>query len=324
MKLTLRAATVVVLLLLAAPLAAAAQQRGKMPRIGWLSVGSPPANPAFWQGMRDLGYVEGQNIVVEYRWAEGKLDRLRDLAAELTRLKVDVIVTNGYPAAVAAKHVTATIPVVFSTHVDPVGTGLVTSLARPAGNLTGLTLIAPDLVGKRLELMREAVPKVSRLAVLMNSANPGFEPTLKRAEVAAETLGLKLHIVEARTPGELDAAFSAISRALADGLHVNRDPLFLEHRARIVELVARSRLPAMYDVRQFVDAGGLMSYGPRLSDHMRGVATVVDKLLMGAKPTDLPVEQPARIELVLNLKTAKALGLTIPPSVLIRADEIIQ
>jgi putative ABC transport system substrate-binding protein len=310
--------------LLTAPLAVEAQPALKVWRIGLLLPGSPLSPPALLQGLRELGYVEGQNLAVEARGAEGHVDRLPELAAGLVRAGVEVIFTNGYPATVAAKNATKTIPIVFSTHVDPVGTGLVVSLARPGGNVTGFTLMGPELAGKRLELLREAMSGVSRFAILMNMANPGFEPTLRQTESAARSLGVSLHLLEANAPAEFERAFTSMVERGATALHVQLDPMFLAQRARLVELAAKHRLPALYDLREFVDGGGLISYGPRLSEELRRTAAHVDKILKGAKPADLPVEQPSRIELVVNTKTAKVLGLTIPQSVLLRADEIIR
>jgi len=320
----LRILATAALAILVTPLAVEAQPAGKVWRIGFLSPGSPPLPSALLQGLRELGYVEGQNTAVEVRWAEGHVDRLPELAADLVRLKVDVIFANGYLAILAAKTATKTIPIVFLTHVDPTGTGLVVSLARPGANLTGFTLMSPELAGKRLELLREVVPGVSRVAVLMYTANPGFVPTMKQTEAAARSLGVRLHFVAANSPDEFERAFSAMGERSAAALHVQLELMFLAQRARIVELVARTRLPAMYDVREFVDAGGLISYGPRLSDEFRRLATHVDKILRGVNPADLPVEQPARFELVINLKTAKTLGLKIPPSILVRADTVIE
>lgn len=311
-------------LLLGAPLAVEAQSAPKVWRIGLLLPGSPLSPPALLQGLRELGYVEGQNLAVESRGADGHVDRLPELAIDLIRAGVDVIFTNGYPATVAAKNATKAIPLVFSTHVDPVGTGLVVSLARPGGNVTGFTLMAPELAGKRLELLREAIPGVSRLAILVNTANPGFQPTLRQTESAASSLGVKLHLLEANAPAEFERAFASMVEQGATALHVQLDPMFLAQRGRLVELAARHRLPALYDLREFVETGGLISYGPRLSEELRRTAAHVDKILKGVKPSDLPVEQPTKYELVFNMKTAKALGLTIPPSVLAGADEIIQ
>jgi len=316
--------------LVAAPLAAEAQQAAKVPRIGRL-VNNPAASPhlteAFLQGLRDLGYVEGRNVVIEYRDAEGKLERFPALAAELVALKVDVILAPGTPGALAAKQATRTLPIVFIGAGDPVTSGLVTSLARPGGNVTGLSNLTPELVGKRLELLTQAIPGVSRVAVLWQ---PGGLPErtekdmLKAAEVAARALGVRLQFVEARGPADFDRAFSEMTRARAGALTVLATTMLLGERRRLVDLAAKNRLPAVYELREFVDAGGLMAYGPDLADLFRRAATYVDKILKGAKPGDLPVEQPTKFELVLNLKAAKALGLTIPQSVLGRADEVIQ
>jgi putative ABC transport system substrate-binding protein len=280
---------------------------------------------AFRQGLRELGYVEGQNIVIEYRYAEGRDDRLADLAAELVRLKVDVIVAVSGVGTRAVQHATRTIPIVMAGASDPVGEGLVASLARPGGNTTGLSLLSAELPGKRLEILKETVPQSARVAVLTNLANPNHASVMHNLTGAAQALGLHLHVVELRRPDELDAAFAAMTRAGADALFVQGEPVLLDGlRGRIVDLAATSRLPAMYSWRMYVDAGGLMSYGPSLSDMMRRAATYVDKILKGAKPADLPVEQPMKFELVINLKTAKALGLTIPPTLLFQADEVIQ
>ena len=306
------------------PLAARAQQPVKIPRIGYLSAGSPPANPAFLQGMRDLGYVEGQNVLVEYRWAEGKPARLPDLAAELIQLNPEVVFAFGTQATFAAKSVATTTPFIFHTHADPVEAGFVSSLGRPSGNLSGVTLVAPDLAGKRLELLKEAVPTASRVAVLVNTANPGMHSTLRRLEAAARTLELKLQIFDARAAHEIEGSFVAVNSERSNALYLTLDPLFLENRTRIAELAAKQRLPILFDVREFVQAGGLMSYGPNLADSFRRVAYLVDRILRGAKPADLPSEQPTKFEFVLNLKTAKALGLDIPPKLLALADEVVE
>jgi putative tryptophan/tyrosine transport system substrate-binding protein len=311
------------------PLAARAQQpANKISKIGILSPGlpTPSSGPPFimLQALRELGYAEGQNLAVEFRWAGGRVDRLPELAADLVRAQVDVIFTIGYQAVLAAMKATRTIPIVFQSHVDPVGTGLVNSLARPGGNITGATLMAPDLAGKRLELIRETVPSASRVAVLINTANPGFEPTVRQTEAAAHSLGLTLQFVEARAPGELEQAFSSMVEQNVGALHVQLDPLFLAQRRALTELATRNRLPALYDVREFVEAGGLACYGPRLSEELRRIATHIQKILKGANPADVPVEQPTKFELVINLKTAKALGLTLPPTLIARADEVIE
>jgi putative ABC transport system substrate-binding protein len=316
--------------LLAAPLAAEAQQAAKVARIGYLTGNLTTGlhlHEAFRQGLRDLGYVEGRNVVIEYRSAEGKYERLPALAAELVALKVDVIVVTSTPAALAAKQATRTIPIVLAWAGDPVGSGLVTSLARPGGNVTGLSVLAPELVGKRLELLKQAVPGVNRVAVLWHPgdyAERTDKDMLKEADVAARALGVRLQFVEARGPEDFDRAFSDMTRARADAVTVQSTNVFFIERRRLVDLAAKNRLPAMYLTREFVDAGGLMAYGPNVADLFRRAATYVDKILKGAKPGDLPVEQPTKFELVINLRTAKALGLTIPQSLLGRADEIIQ
>ena len=279
------------------------------------------------QGLRDLGYVEGRNVVIEIRDAEGEAERLPALAAELVALKVDVIVAPNTPQALAAKQATRTLPIVFSFVADPVASGLVTSLARPGGNVTGLSSLTPELVGKRLELLTQAVPGVSRVAVLWQ---PGFQgertekDMLKGADVAARALGVRLQFVEAQGPADFDRAFSDMTRARAGALTVLGSTMFISERRRLVDLAAKNRLPAVYARREYVDAGGLMSYGSNIADLFRRAATYVDKILKGAKPADLPVEQPTKFELVINLKTAKALGLTIPPSLLGRADQVIE
>jgi putative tryptophan/tyrosine transport system substrate-binding protein len=314
--------------LLAAPLAAEAQT-AKIARIGWLG-DRPAAGPrleAFFQGLRDLDYVEGRNLVIEYRYAEGKPERYPALAAELVALKVDVIVSANTLGTLAAKQATKTIPIVFIGAADPVQSGLVTSLARPGGNATGLSALSPELVGKCLELLTQAVPGVSRVAVLWQPGAQGErtdKDMLKGADVAARALGMRLQFVEARGPTEFDRAFSDMTRARADALTVLGSAMFNNERRRLVDLAAKNRLPAVYSGRASVDAGGLMSYGPNIADLWRRAATYVDKILKGAKPADLPVEQPTKFELIINLKTAKGLDITIPQSLLGRADEVIQ
>jgi len=316
---------------LAAPLAAKAQQAGKVARIGYLApnlAANRHANEAFRQGLRDLGYIEGRNVVIEYRDDEGKLERLPALAAELVALEVDVIVTGATAHALAAKQATTTLPIVFAAAGDPVSNGLVTSLARPGGNVTGLSVLASsDLVGKRLEYLKQVVPGVNRVAYLWH---PGAadgrtqEGVLKEAGVAARALGLRLEIVEARGPADFNRAFSDMKRARAGALAVSPSAMFAGEARHLVDLAARDRLPAVYPWREYVDTGGFMAYGPNVADSFRRAATYVDKILKGARPGDLPVEQPTKFELVINLKTAKALGLTIPPSLLARADEVIE
>ena len=316
------------LVLPAAPLAAGAQQPGKVHRIGFLENSTAPLEhnlvEPFRQGLRDPGYVEGQNIVIEYRWAEGKYERFPGLIAQLVALKVEVIVTAGTPASLAVKRATATIPLVMVGVGDPVATGLVASLARPGGNITGLTSISQDLEGKRLELLRELVPKISHVAVLWNSASPIQVVQEKEVQAAARVLRMKVLSLGVRAPEHFDNAFAAIRRERPGALLVLADRLFLHHRARIMDFAAKHRLPGVHAYRELVEAGGLMSYGPSYAGMHRQAATYVDKILKGTKPADLPVEQPMRFELVINMKTAKALGLTIPPSVLIRATEVIQ
>ena len=327
----LRPATFIITLvfaLLAAPLAAEAQAPGKVPRIGFLSAFSS-ADTSLWyqafrQGLRDLGYTEGHNIAIEYRDAEGRPERLPDLAAGLLRLKVDVIVAQTTPASLAAKQATTSIPIVMTIVADPVGTGLVASLARPGGNITGLSTQLPELAAKRLQLLKEVVPKVSRMAVLWNSASPIAPPQVREAEAAARALGVQLESLEVRTPNDFEGAFQAAIRKRAGALLVLDDFLVVKYQVRIGALAAKSRLPSMSASTGFAEAGGLMNYGPNFLEVSRRAAYYVDRILKGAKPADLPVEQPTRFELVINLKTAKALGLTIPPSILIRATEVIQ
>ena len=315
--------------LLAAPLVAGAQQAGRVHRIGYLTGGLSTDRPhlieAFRQGLRELGWVEGQNIVIEYRYAEGRFDRLPDLAAELVRLKVDIIVAVATPASAAAKNATGTIPIVGISLGDPVGTGLIASLARPGGNITGVSYsVGVETIGKGLELLNEIVPNVRWVAILSNPGNPLHAPAVRDLKVAARSLGEQLQLLDARGPTEFDGAFAAMAKERVGGLFVVADTMFNLHRARLVELAAKSRLPAAYGTRDAVESGGLMSYGPSLPDLFERGATYVDKILKGAKPADLPVEQPTKFELVINLKTAKALGLTMPPSLLARADEIVE
>ncbi len=310
--------------------AAEAQQAAKVARIGFLAqslAAAPHSDEAFRQGLRDLGYVEGSNLVIEYRDAEGKFERLPALAAELVALKVDVIVAPNTVAALAAKQVTRALPIVFAVAADPVASGLVTSLARPGGNVTGLSILASELVGKCLELLAEAVPGVSRVVVLWTPGVLGERTDtdmLKGAEVTGRALGVRLQFVEARGPADVDRAFSDMSSARAGALTVLPSNVFVNERRRLVDLAAKNRLPAVYPWREFVDAGGLMAYGPNIADLYRRAATYVDKILKGRKPADLPVEQPTKFELVINRKAAKAIGLTIPPSVLARADQVIE
>ncbi len=312
-----------------APLSVEAQPAGKVLwRVGVLAGARAPfALPYLEVGrqrLRELGYVEGQNIAIEYRFGEGKPGVLPDLAAELVRSKVDLIVAAGDPAIHAAKQATATIPIVMLAAGDPVGSRYVASLARPGGNLTGTTFLTRELAGKRLELLKEAVPKASRVAVLWNPNNPGGLLDLRETQGAARALGLSLQPLEVQAVKELEGAFSAMTDDRAEALVILTDPLTFIHRKRIAELAAKARLPVMCELREFVDTGCFISYGPSLLAMVPRAAAYVDKILKGGKPADLPVEQPTRFELVINMKTAKALGLTIPQSVLIRADQLIQ
>ena len=321
-----RAVGIIALAILLAALRADAQQPAKVPRIGFLCVlsGPSPHTEAFEQGLRSLGYVEGRDVAIEYRFTDGRTDPIPDLAAEFVRLKVDVIVVASPQAIRPTKEAIKSIPIVMAQSDDPVGSGFVASLARPGGNITGLSTVSPELSGKRLDLLKEAVPKVSRVAVLWNAANPVAALQLRETEVAARALGVKLQSLGVRGAKEFDAAFTAMRRERVGALIVLPDLLFYDHQRRLLNLAAKSRLPVMYEERGFAEAGGLMAYGPNYNDLFRRSAAFVDKILKGAKPVDLPVEQPTKFELVVNLKTAKALGLTIPQSVLIRADEVIQ
>jgi len=305
-----------------------AEQAAKVPRIGYLGAATLSAIPerveAFRQGLRELGYVEGKNIVIEYRYTEGKLDRLPALAAELVRLKVDVIVTAGPTITRVAKEATVAIPIVTANDGDPVGNGFVASLARPGGNITGLSTLAPELSGKRLEILKEIVPKLSRLAVLGNSPDPGNRQNLKEAELAAKAFGVKLQYLDLLSFKDIEAAFRAASKERTDAALVLQSAVLVSHRTQLADLAVKSRLPAIYYRSQFVEAGGLMAYSVSSTDLDRRAATYVDKILKGSKPADLPVEQPTKFELIINRKTAKALGLTIPPSLLQRADQVIE
>jgi putative ABC transport system substrate-binding protein len=315
-----------ILALFAALLAAGAQPAGRIYRIGYLSLRSGPSflDEAFGQGLREMGYVEGQNLAIEYRWADWNPDRVSALAAELVRFNVDVIVaTGGGASALAAMKATSTIPIIFSTG-DPVSAGLVARLDRPGGNLTGINILTVELNAKRLDLLKEAIPTVSRVAVLVNPGNPTTKVTLKDLGGTARALRLKLQVLEVRERQEIGPAFAAMATERAQALLVVSDPMFFAQREQIVDLTAKHRLPGIFEWREFAEAGGLLSYGTNIAGVYRRLAGYVDKILKGAKPADLPVEQPTKFELVINLKTAKALGLTIPQSVLLRADEVIQ
>ena len=311
--------------LLAAPLAADAQPAGKTARIGVIGNAPLPVYEAFPRSLRDLGWIEGRNIAIEYRWAEGRLDRLPDLVAELVSLKPDLIVAITHRVALAVKNATTTIPVVFASVNDPVGVGLVPSLARPGGNITGLSSQGLDLIAKRVELLKEVVPKASRIAYLRNPDEPYSPAYLREVERAAGVLGMT-HVFssEVRSPNDFEAVFVSITHRRVDGIIVEPNIMTQTHGGRIAEFAAQHRLPTIYAVRRNVDAGGLMSYGPLLPAQFQRLAIYVDKILKGAKPADLPVEQPTTFELVINLKTAKALGLKIPALLLVRADEVIE
>ena len=308
------------------PLAGRAEQSGKLPTIGFLG-----ANPsieshrvaAFVQRLRELGWIDGRNLAIEYRWAEGRNERYTEIAAELVRLKVDVIVTVATPATLAAKQATTVIPIVFLTASDPVGTGLVASLARPGGNVTGLANQISDTTGKKLEFLREVVPGLRRLAIMANVANPAAVLDMGEAQVTGRALGLEVTTSEIRRAEDISPAFDAL-KGRADALYLCPDPLMNTNRTQINIFAVRARLPTIYGVRDFVQAGGLMSYAPNLPNQFRRAADFVDKILRGAKPDDIPVEQPTKFELVINLTTAKALGLDVPPTLLARADEVIE
>ena len=309
------------------PLAARAQQLGKLPTIGFLGSATPLVESqrvaAFVQRLHQLGWIENRNVAIEYRWAEGRTERFTELAAEFARLKVDLIVASTTPAVIAAKQATSVIPIVITTANDPVGTGLVASLARPGGNVTGLSNQLADTAAKRLELLREAVPGLRRLAILGNVGNPGAVLDTREAQAAASAVGLEATTFEIRRAEDIAPLLEAL-KGRADALYFASDPLLNTNRIRINTLALGARLPTMHGVRDYVEAGGLMSYGPSIVDQYRRAADYVDKILRGAKPSELPVEQPTEFELWINTKTANALGLTIPPSLLVRADHVIE
>jgi putative tryptophan/tyrosine transport system substrate-binding protein len=318
----------VIATLLAVAVIAEAQQPKKVPRIGYLTVPPLSANmarvEAFRQGLRELGYVEGKNVVIEWRSADGKVERQGELAAELVRLKVDLIVTSGPTMTRSAKDASATIPIVMAQDSDPVGNGFVASLPRPGGNITGLSVLAPELSGKQLELLKEIIPKLSRVAVIGNSNEPANAKILKEIELAAGPLGVKPQPVDVLSPKDIPIGLRAATKAHADALVVLASAVLSDHRKEVANLALKSRLPAVYPESRWCDDGGLMSYGTSLTDSSRRAATYVDKILKGIKPADLPVEQPTKFEFVINLKAAKQIGLTIPPEVLARADKVIK
>jgi putative ABC transport system substrate-binding protein len=312
-----------------APLAAEAQQAGKVYRVGYLSTPTRESVEhglaAFLRTLRGLGWIEGQNLIIEYRWAEGNVELLPGLAAELVRNKVDVIVAPAGSAALAAKNATSSIPIVMIFASDPVETGLVASLRRPGGNITGTTFTpGPEIFGKQLQILKEAVPHASRVAVLSNPADASFALQVREVEATARSLGIRLQHVEARGPEEFDSAFAAMARERADALLVTGTSTFLAHRVRLAELAVKGRLPTMHSFRESVEAGGLMAYAVNMADFVGRSAVYVDKILKGAKPADLPIEQPTKFELIINLKAAKALGITVPQALVLRADEVIQ
>jgi putative ABC transport system substrate-binding protein len=308
------------------PSVSEAQQPKKIPRIGFLSPTSDDSRvEAFRQGLRELGYQEGQNIIIEYRWAEGRFEQLPELAVELVRLKVDLVVAVVTQASLAAKKATRTMPIVMIGVADPVSSDLVASLARPGANITGTSSMTAEIVGKQLELLKETLPKISRVAVLWNPANPIFQAIqLRETEDAARALGVRLQLVEARGADEIDRAFKTVARERTRAVLILNDPVFTAHRKLTADLSAKHRLPAVSGTLEYTEAGGLMAYGPSFPDMYRRAATYVDKILKGAKPADLPIERPTKFELVINLKTAKQIGLTIPPNVLARADKAIK
>jgi putative ABC transport system substrate-binding protein len=303
-----------------------AQKQATIPRIGVLLLGAPPnANlDAFVQGLRELGYIEGKNILIEYRFAEGKADRLPELATELVQLKVDAIFTTGTPAIFALKQATKTIPIVFFSTSDPIGTGVVASLAHPGGNITGISVLASELWPKRLELLKEISPKLSRVAMLWNKGNAGMALEAKATQEVAGPLGVALQDRGVKDPNELDVVFAVMTKDRPDGFLALMDPVLNSYQKRILDFLAQNRLPAIFENRTWVEAGGLISYGANYADAHRRAATLMDKIIKGAKPAEIPVEQPTKFELVINLKTAKQIGVTIPPSVLYRADKVIK
>ena len=328
MKKVTALSSVIVVILLAVAVIAEAQQLEKLPRIGFLAATSAAVEKsrieAFRQGLREFGYIEGKNIGIEYRWAEGKLDRLPELAAELVRLKVDIIVSGGSTSSRAAKEATTSIPIVMAQVNDPVGSRMVASLAHPGGNITGLSTLVPELSGKRLELLKEIIPKLSRVALFGTSNTPGNAEALSETELAAKAFRVYFQYLDIRSPKDVETAFRAATNNRVDAVLVPGTPVLIVRRKQIAELATKHRLPIAYGQPEYVEEGGLMSYGTSVNDLYRRAATYVDKILKGAKPADLPVEQPSKFELVINLKAANQIGLTIPPNVLARADRVIK
>ena len=301
-----------------------AQQQTKLPHIGFLRAEAPDALfDAFRDGMERLGYVDGKTVVIEQRWANGYLDRLAQLATDLVRLQVDVIVTASTPGVLAAKHATTSIPIVIASSGNPVKTGIVASLARPGGNITGNTLMIEEIAVKRLELLKEAVPRISRVAVLWSSGNPVYAPIVREIEAAAPRIKVHTQVIAVQNPAQLDHALAQVRKSGCDSLYVFEDPVF-RSSGKVIDFATKKRLPAVYGGREFVVMGGMLSYGPDAAEMFRHAAVYVDRILKGAKPEDLPIEQPTKFELVVNLKTAKALGITIPQTILLRADEVIR
>src|SRR5215467_2904781 len=326
MKKLLPIAIISFVFFLASAVSVYAQTHTKIPRIGLLRAGAPPDSflEIFTQGLRDLGYIDGKNVRMEVRFAEGKIDRIPDLAMELVRLKVDAAYAQSTPVILALKQATKTIPIVFFSTSDPIGMGFVASLARPGGNITGVTLMASDLWPKRLEILKEIAPKVSRVAMLWNKSNAGMALEAKATEEVAGPLGLALQDHRIKDANDLDGVFGVITKDRPDGFLALMDPILNANRKRILEFLIRNRLPAIFENKEWVEDGGLISYGPDFPDAVRRAAALLDKILKGTKPADIPVEQPTKFELVINLKTAKEIGLTIPPAVLYRADKVIK
>ena len=320
-----RAALLILVVGATATTTALGQPDSKVPRIGFLQADArDPLFDAFRNGLHELGYIEGKTVVIEPRWADGQFDRLPALSEELVGLKVDVIVTSSTPATLAAKNASSKIPIVIAGSADPVASGIVTSLAHPGGNITGLTLMLDEIAVKRLELLKEVVPRMSRACVFLSAKNPVYSRMVERMQRAAPSMDVRLGVIKVDSPGQLEGGFAHVKRSHCDALYVFEDPVFRSNSARIVAFAAKARLPAIYGGSEFVNEGGMMSYGPSHADMFRRAAGYVDKILKGAKPGDLPIEQPTKFELIVSLRTTKALGLTVPESILLRADEVIR